>query len=98
MSTAVDQELTLADVLRQLGGISPRRIRFHPAPGTATEQDVIEANTHQRRCPAGHSAPAAKVVRSKSLTLTLLPYSQGFPVLSFLPCSQGFPGGTGVER
>ena len=34
MSTAVVQELTLADVLQQLGGISPRRIRFRPAPGT----------------------------------------------------------------
>jgi hypothetical protein len=41
VSTAVAQELTLADVLRQLGGISPRRVRFRPAPGTATEEDVI---------------------------------------------------------
>ncbi len=40
MSTAVAQELTFADVLRQLGGIAPRRIRFRPAPGTATEDDV----------------------------------------------------------
>jgi len=42
MSIAVAQELTLADVLQQLGGISPRRIRFRPALGTATEKDVIE--------------------------------------------------------
>jgi hypothetical protein len=49
MSTAVDQELTLADVLLQLGGISPRRIRFHPAPGTATEQDVIKIRDRERR-------------------------------------------------
>jgi Uma2 family endonuclease len=49
MSTAVDQELTLADVLRQLGGISPRRIRFHPAPGTATERDVIKIRDWERR-------------------------------------------------
>jgi Uma2 family endonuclease len=44
----VDQELTLADVLRHLGGISPRRIRFHPAPGTATEQDVIKIHDRER--------------------------------------------------
>jgi Uma2 family endonuclease len=49
MSTAVAGELTLADVLRQLGGISPRRIRFRPAPGTATEEDVIKIRDRERR-------------------------------------------------
>jgi Uma2 family endonuclease len=49
MSTAVAQELTLADVLHQLGGISPRRIRFRPAPGTATEEDVIKIRDRERR-------------------------------------------------
>jgi hypothetical protein len=49
MSIAVAQELTLADVLKQLGGISPRRIRFRPAPGTATEQDVIKIRDCERR-------------------------------------------------
>ena len=49
MSTAVAQELTLADVLQQLGGISPRRIRFRPAPGTATEEDVIKIRDRERR-------------------------------------------------
>jgi hypothetical protein len=41
MSSAVAEELTLADVLKQLGGISPKRVRCRPAPGTATEEDVI---------------------------------------------------------
>ncbi len=49
MSTVVAQELTLADVLQQLGGISPRRIRFRPAPGTATEDDVIKIHDRERR-------------------------------------------------
>jgi Uma2 family endonuclease len=49
MSTAVPQELTLADVLEQLGGLSPRRIRFRPAPGTATEEDVITIRDRERR-------------------------------------------------
>lgn len=33
---------TLADLLVRLGGIDPRRARFHPPPGTARVQDVIE--------------------------------------------------------
>jgi Uma2 family endonuclease len=49
MSTTLDQKLTLADVLRQLGGISPRRIRFHPAPGKATEDDVVKIRDRERR-------------------------------------------------
>jgi Uma2 family endonuclease len=49
MSTAHAQEFTLADALRQLGGVSPRRIRFRPAPGTATEQDVIRIRDRERR-------------------------------------------------
>jgi len=32
---------TLADLLEQLGGIAPDRVRFRPAPGTATEEDVL---------------------------------------------------------
>ncbi len=49
MSAAVAQELTLADVLKQLGGISPKRIRFRPAPGTATEEDVLKIRDRERR-------------------------------------------------
>jgi len=48
MST-VTEELTLADVLRQLGGVSPSRIRFRPAPGTATENDVVKIRDRERR-------------------------------------------------
>lgn len=32
---------TLADVLEQLGGIAPHRVRFLPPPGLATEEDVL---------------------------------------------------------
>lgn len=34
---------TVADLLHRLGDIPPKRILMHPAPGTATEKDVIEA-------------------------------------------------------
>jgi Uma2 family endonuclease len=38
---------TLADLLHQLGDIPLDRIRFHPAPGTATKNDVIEAEARE---------------------------------------------------
>ena len=41
---------TLADLLEQLGGIAPDRVRFRPAPGTATEEDVLAIrNSAERR-------------------------------------------------
>ncbi|MCZ6875646.1 MAG: hypothetical protein O7G88_19320 [bacterium] len=40
---------TLADLLKQLGGIDPARIRFHPAPGTASKQDVLDTHAREGR-------------------------------------------------
>ncbi len=40
---------TIADLLKHFGGISPRRIRLRPAPGTATEQDVIDIQNREDR-------------------------------------------------
>ena len=40
---------TLADLLEQLGGIAPERVRFRPPPGTATEKDVLEVEAHEDR-------------------------------------------------
>jgi Uma2 family endonuclease len=40
---------TLADLLHRLGDIPLERIRFRPYPGTATEQDVIEAEARTDR-------------------------------------------------
>jgi Uma2 family endonuclease len=37
---------TLADLLDHLGGIAPERVRLHPAPGTATGEDVL--NVHDQ--------------------------------------------------
>ena len=42
MRTASPAINTLADLLDRLGGIPLDRIRFHPPPGTATIQDVID--------------------------------------------------------
>jgi len=41
--------VTLADLLEQLGGIAPARVRFRPAPGTATEQDVLALRAREDR-------------------------------------------------
>jgi Uma2 family endonuclease len=50
VSTSTGTIETLADLLEQLGGIAPERVRFHPAPGTATEEDVLAIrNSPERR-------------------------------------------------
>jgi Uma2 family endonuclease len=40
---------TVADLLEQLGGIDPRRVRLRPAPGTATEDDVLDIHDRTGR-------------------------------------------------
>src|SRR6516165_5737431 len=40
---------TVADLIERLGGIPASRILLHPAPGTATENDVIEAEARTNR-------------------------------------------------
>ena len=40
---------TLADLLQELGGISPARVRLNPAPGEATERDVVEIAAREGR-------------------------------------------------
>ena len=40
---------TLAELLDRLGGVPPERIRFHPLPGTATVEDVLEIEAHEDR-------------------------------------------------
>jgi hypothetical protein len=49
MPTTEAEARTLADILEELGGISPQRIRFRPAPGTATEEDVIRIHNRENR-------------------------------------------------
>jgi Uma2 family endonuclease len=49
VSTPTGAIETLADLLEQLGGISPKRVRFRPAPGTATEKDVLAIHDREGR-------------------------------------------------
>ncbi len=46
---AAPTEWTVADIQARLGDIPPGRIRTYPAPGTATEQDVVEAEARSDR-------------------------------------------------
>lgn len=42
----------MAELLRKLGNVPPERVLLHPAPGTATEEDVLwyEARASKRLC------------------------------------------------
>lgn len=46
VAAAVDN---VADLIASLGDIPPYRIRMRPLPGTAMEQDVIDADEHEDR-------------------------------------------------
>ena len=41
--------VTLADLLEQLGGIAPARVRFRPMPGAATEEDMLAIHDREGR-------------------------------------------------
>jgi Uma2 family endonuclease len=41
--------MNLGDLLKRLGGIPAARVRLHPAPGTATEKDVLRVLDHENR-------------------------------------------------
>jgi Uma2 family endonuclease len=43
--SAIPAEWTLADMLEHLGDLPPNRIRMYPPLGTATEKDVLEAES-----------------------------------------------------
>jgi Uma2 family endonuclease len=49
MAIATEPTPTLADLLTQLGDIPPRRVLLRPFPGTATERDVLDIGTGQKR-------------------------------------------------
>jgi len=50
MSAAtVAPSATLGDLLDRLGGISPKRVRLSPFPGTATEKDLLKVSAHDDR-------------------------------------------------
>ena len=72
---------TLADLLEQLGGIAPDRVRFRPAPGTATEKDVLAIHDHEGRLyELMHGVLVEKAVglRESLLAIALASLLRGF--------------------
>ena len=61
---AIEHDLSLGELLHKLGGISPKRVRISPPPGSATEQDVIAArNSPSRRlCELVHGVLVEKAM------------------------------------
>jgi Uma2 family endonuclease len=47
-SREADAPAKLADLIAQLGGVSPKRIWLEPLPGTATEKDYLAAQKYPR--------------------------------------------------
>jgi Uma2 family endonuclease len=63
VSTSATAIETLADLLEQLGGIDPARVRFRPLPGTATEQDVLDMQAREGRlCELVEQALVEKIM------------------------------------
>lgn len=49
MPAAFAEAKTFADLLDELGDISPSRVRLHPTPGQATEKDVLRLEAQENR-------------------------------------------------
>src|SRR4051812_27370135 len=47
--SARTHSMTLADLRKRLGNIPLDRIRIHPAPGTATVEDVVDVERRENR-------------------------------------------------
>jgi hypothetical protein len=48
-ATGLTADWTVADLLNRFGPILLRRVRQDPAPGSATEQDVIDIHDKEKR-------------------------------------------------
>jgi Uma2 family endonuclease len=81
VSTSTAAIKTLADLLEQLGGIAPDRVRFRPAPGTATEEDVLAIHDREDRLYElvhGVLVEKAAGIRESLLAIALASLLRGF--------------------
>ena len=69
---------TLADLLERLGGIPLARVRYHPSPGTATEQDVLIPGQHPCELVDGVLVEKAPGYRESCLAGALLALVRAF--------------------
>jgi hypothetical protein len=77
---AISKFQTLDDLLRALGGVSPKRVRLKPVPGTATETDVVRALERENRL--------FELVEGSLVEKVMGPRSRSSPD-SCSPCSSG---------
>jgi Uma2 family endonuclease len=49
LMTAATPIVSLGELLDQLGGIAPDRVRFHPVPGRAKEKHVVDIHDRENR-------------------------------------------------
>jgi Uma2 family endonuclease len=74
---------TVADLIERLGDVPLDRIWMHPAPGTATEADVIAADTHHDRlCELVEGTLVEKAMgfRESLLACALIEFLRAFVV------------------
>ncbi len=86
---------TLADLLERLGGIAPGRILIRPAPGTATEADVLEVGRREHRlCELvdGVLVEKAMGLRESILAGAILAWLRGFVIPRNLGVVSGADG------
>ncbi len=79
--TATNSIETVADLLGQLGGVSPSRTRFRPLPGTATETDILDVRQrHGVLCELVEGVLVEKLMgfRESFLTIALSAVLWGF--------------------
>ncbi|OWK36253.1 Uma2 family endonuclease [Fimbriiglobus ruber] len=63
---------TIDDLLESLGGISPKRVRLFPSPGTATEEDVVRIHdTEDRLCELIDGTLVEKTMGAKESAVAL---------------------------
>jgi Uma2 family endonuclease len=76
----MSQLVTIQDLLEELG-VPARRVRLRPAPGAATEQDVLDIDAHEgRRCELVNGVLVEKAVgfRESILALALAEFLRAF--------------------
>src|SRR5712691_7598094 len=82
MPTAFAEAETFADLLDELGGISPSRVRLRPTPGRATEKDVIRIEAQENRL--FELVDGVLVEKAMGAKESLLALHVGFEVKSYL--------------
>jgi Uma2 family endonuclease len=101
MSISTSRPLkTLGDLLRRIGDVAPDRVRFVPAPGTATRDDLLKPENELCELVEGTLVEKPVGQEESFLALSLATWINNFVIpnnLGYLTGESGFyelPGGT----